>query len=297
MGKINIAQLLKNCPSGMELDCLMYEDVYFDYVDELNIIHCYIKHETHKASITFNQHGTPNSDIKSKCVIYPKSTNTWEGFQKPFKDGDILAIDDTVYIYNGVEELSPYKSHYVYVIADKNGLFSINTSTKKYGTRFATEEEKKVLFKAIKDNGYRWNEETKTLEKLTEPIFKINDNIQSKDIKSPVRIVDIKDGNYIFENGDTLDINLQNRWEFVSNKFDINRLIPFESKVLVRDYPNEKWKPAIWGFYDNDDKDYSSYIVESGIDYNYCIPYKGNEHLIGTINECEKYYKTWEDEN
>ena len=34
--KINIAELLHNCPKGMELDCTMYEDVYFDYVDELN---------------------------------------------------------------------------------------------------------------------------------------------------------------------------------------------------------------------------------------------------------------------
>ena len=63
--KINIAYLLKDCSSDMELDCTMYEDVYFDYVDELNIIHCYIQCENYKTSITFNQHGTPNSDIKS----------------------------------------------------------------------------------------------------------------------------------------------------------------------------------------------------------------------------------------
>lgn len=28
--KINIVELLKDCPQGMELDCTMYEDVYFD---------------------------------------------------------------------------------------------------------------------------------------------------------------------------------------------------------------------------------------------------------------------------
>ena len=42
---MNLVEILKQCPSGMELDCTMYEDVYFDYVDKLNIIHCYIKHE------------------------------------------------------------------------------------------------------------------------------------------------------------------------------------------------------------------------------------------------------------
>ena len=50
--KINIAELLKDCPKGMELDCAMYEDVHFDYVDELNIIHCYIQRGTHKTSLT-----------------------------------------------------------------------------------------------------------------------------------------------------------------------------------------------------------------------------------------------------
>jgi hypothetical protein len=39
--------------------------------------------------------------------------------------------------------------------------------------RFATEEEKQKLFQAIKDHGYKWNAETKTLEKLVEPKFDI----------------------------------------------------------------------------------------------------------------------------
>lgn len=26
-----------------------------------------------------------------------------------------------------------------------------------------------------------------------------------------------------------------------------------------------------------------------------CIPYKGNEHLLGTTNDCNDFYKTWEE--
>ena len=89
--KINVAKILKDCPKGMELDCLIYEDVYFDYVNELNIIHCYIQHETHKTSLTFNQYGTPNSDIKSKCIIFPKGKTTLE---ITYRDG--VAIDSVV---------------------------------------------------------------------------------------------------------------------------------------------------------------------------------------------------------
>ena len=25
-----------------------------------------------------------------------------------------------------------------------------------------------------------------------------------------------------------------------------------------------------------------------------CIPYKGNEHLLGTTNDCDDFYKNWE---
>jgi hypothetical protein len=33
MEKINIAELLKDCPKGMELDCTMYDNVTLDRVD------------------------------------------------------------------------------------------------------------------------------------------------------------------------------------------------------------------------------------------------------------------------
>ena len=91
--KINIAELLKYCPKGIELDCTMYDDVYFDYVDELNIIHCYIQQEFNKTSVIFNQDGTSTSHTKSKCVIFPKGKTTWKGFQIPYEDGDIVACD------------------------------------------------------------------------------------------------------------------------------------------------------------------------------------------------------------
>ena len=309
MEKINIADLLRDCPSGMELDCSVFEDVTLYRIDTDTENEYPIRIITKNDNfLDLTKYGTYSNVEEAKCVIFPKGKTTWKDFHRPFKDGDILFYKHKT---NNIKYTFIYKRridmhhllHYCGWFSEKP-FFSEQFNAKERmplyendDIRFATEEEKTQLFDAIKANGYRWNNETKTLENLIGPIFKINDNIQSKDIKSPVRIVDIKDGKYIFENGDKLDINLQNRWEFVSNKFDINRLIPFESKVLVRDYPNEKWRPAIWGFYDNDDKDYSQYIIESGINYNYCIPYKGNEHLIGTINECEKYYKTWEDEN
>lgn len=171
--KINIAELLKDCSSGMELDCTMYEDVYFDYVDELNIIHCYILYETHRTSITFNQYGTPNSNIKSKCVIFPKGKTTWEGFQSPFKDGDVVIS------YLGNIHILKNRTT-SYCCCDGMGVLNKNWTTNIVVVRLATETEKQKLFQAIKDNGYKWNSETKTLEELIQPKFKVGDVVKSK---------------------------------------------------------------------------------------------------------------------
>ena len=172
MERINIAEILRDCPKGMELDCTMFDDVKFIEVEEDDKPICIRTGEIYRYLTKF---GTWTFDENAKCVIFPKGKTTWEDFHKPFNDGDILANDDIVFIYNGIEELSPFPSYYVYVIADKNGLFAINTTTKKYGTRFATEEEKNILFEAIKNNGYKWYPDTKTLTKL--PMFKDGDVI------------------------------------------------------------------------------------------------------------------------
>jgi hypothetical protein len=245
--KINVAKLLKDCPSGMELDCAMYQDVYFDYVDTLNIIHCYIQHETHKSSITFNQFGTPNSDIKSKCLIFPKGKTTWEGFQRPFKDGDILVGENVVCKYIIIYKKYLSKNTLLYYASLTNDkMFSVDSCCDNKHIRFATEEEKQKLFDAIKDNGYHWNNETKTLEKL------------------------------------------------VPDKFDITTLKPFESRVLVRDTEEEKWKPSIWGYYDNNNTKYYPYETVGGNCFQLCIPYDKNEHLLSTTDDCDDFYKTWE---
>lgn len=242
--KINIAELLKDCPKGMELNCTMYEDVYFDYVDTLNIIHCYIQHKAHKTYLMFNQHGTPDSDIKSKCVIFPKGKTTWEGFVPPckFKDGDVL-----VHTQNGRFIMSIYKSNENEKLINTHVIFwdreeglSVGMQICCYtdNVRFATKEEKAKLFQAIKDNGYKWNPETKTLERLT------------------------------------------------PNKFDTTTLKPFD-KVLMRSSNAREWVGTFYSHYSNNK------FYGCGMCCDQCVPYEENQHLLGTTNDCEEYYKNW----
>lgn len=163
----NIASVLKECPRGMELDSTICTDLYFDFVDDLGKIHCYIQRKNHRTGISFYPNGTLNNDPQDKCVIFPKDKTTWEGFQRPFKDGEILSTN-----MGGVFILKSHPSddlhYYCHVGLTCCGEFQkdpIPFSYKHICTP-ASEEEKQKLFDAIEANGYLWHSEFKVLEKV-----------------------------------------------------------------------------------------------------------------------------------
>jgi hypothetical protein len=295
MEKINIADLLRDCPSGMELNCMMYEDVYFDYVDELNIIHCYIQNEGFKTSITFNQHGTPHSDIKSKCVIFPQGKTTWEGFHRPFIDGDVVATSGGIFI--GITSGGIYGEPIpTYCIIDEHNDLCLYFDKPKTWcfNRLATKEEKEKLFQAINDNGYKWNPETKTLVEL--PKFKVGYKIKCIKTGNIYEIIKIIPNYYIVKylgSDIMMSWNDHDKYEIVSNKFDISKLKPFD-KVLVRSDNKHVWSIQFFERLNNRLKD--SFVCMGGWRFRQCIPFEGNEHLLNTINEPDNFYKTWKNE-
>lgn len=303
MEKINIAELLKDCPIGMELDSTIVDKLYFGEVTENNMIKCYTKqyHELTSTcnSIYFHYDGSYLNHINAKCVIFPKGKTTWEGFQRPFKDGDILTYmfynKPTIYIYRKSGGYNT--SYYVAYSSENKKFYNIPTGAlaeNRNDLRFATEEEKQKLFDVIKENGYKWNDETKTLEKLIVPKFKVGDRITNG--KYFLTISHIDDGCYYEikkEVANRLSIKNQDDWRL--DKFDIATLKPFESRVLVRYDKDNKWCGA---FFSHIDKEHHShcykYVTTAGKSYPYCIPYKGNEYLLNTTDDCNDYYKTWE---
>ena len=357
--KINIAELLKDCLSGMELDCTIVDGLYFDKVTENNEIKCYSKRFYESTStcnsICFYSDGSYLNHTKAKCVIFPKGKTTWEGFVPPckFKDGDIVYTcnddkDEYIFIFKSITE-NTHVNSYLYLKGDylKTIKTWLTNCDNKY-LRLATKEEKEKLFDAIKANGYKWNEETKTIEKLVEPKFKVGDVIQDIDTyKVKITEVNIEDECYGYEsmiakgigsisfseqdnweldpkikpkfkvgdkvrvkNGvsepriidgvfDTfyslqmlgkIDFTDQDNWELAPNKFDINTLKPFESKVLVRDINTDKWIGAFYSHCKSNGKKF--YTIGSSYYYQ-CIPYEGNEHLLDTNDDCDNFYKTW----
>jgi hypothetical protein len=305
MKKINIAKLLENCPSGMELDCTVWKNLYFEEIINSEFpVSCYFIQNGVKIHRYFTEYGHCyyNND-NDKCVIFPKGKDTWEGFVPPckFKDGDILAYDNgsspsTVFIYRYYNP--DWNTSYFVALSGTTGKFF----KYKYGAldgynpkvRFATEEEKQRLFKAIEDNGYKWNEEKKTLEEL--PKFKVGDKIKIKNINyTYTATVTGFDGEYyscVDQGGNCFSLyKTDTSWELIPNKLDILTLKPFD-RVLGRNTTNGIWKCDILS---NINKDVLYEYECVGYNYKYCIPYEGNEHLLGTKDDCDDFYKTWEE--
>ena len=299
MEKTNIAKLLEDCPKGMELDCSVFEDVtlYKINIGIENEFPIRIKTKN-DYFLDLTKYGTYANVEEAKCLIFPKGKTTWEGFAPPckLKDGDVISViinknrwygiyqkEFNTILYSYVDYSDSTKKLYP---SNGNGLCQIDDIVE---IRLATEEEKQKLFDAIKANGYKWNAETKTLEKL--PKFKVGDRVKYKNtnICKCIRRYDDILNYYATSDDYIITLEKQDDWELVSNKFDISTLIPFESKVLVRSSKGQSWTPAFFGRKCKD----NGYMTTFGW-CQYCIPFEPNMHLMGTTQHCSNFYKTWE---
>ena len=222
-----------------------------------------------------------NGDI---ILTHCKSGNTWISIFK--KSGDNGQTVTYVDYYS-----DPNDDNLDYCCIN-NYAFCLCTEKDIVFQRFATEEEKQKLFQAIKENGYKWNAETETLDKLIRPKFKVGDIVKSTFNNNKYEIRGITDTHYTlveitYKFKYTEPIVEDKNWELVL-KFDINTLVPFESKVLMRSSNAREWTGTIFSHYSNNK------FYGCGMCCDQCIPYEGNEHLLGKTDDCSKYFKTWE---
>ena len=299
--KINIAEILKDCPKGTKLysplcgECRVfkiYDHLGFDVINGTEDI------------FNFSYDGRYN--LMGECCIFPsKDQRDWSTFQRPFKDGDIISNGRYVAIFHksGKPENCVSSNVIYYHCWYNDNTYDKFKAKIDFGIgiikeyKYATEKEKQKLFDAINESGYRWNEETKTLEKLIKPKFKAGDRVKRKDADYTYIITITKLDNdyydYVNEDGQcgVIHISKQDDWELVPNKFDITTLRPFD-KVLVRPSNSDIWECDFFSLYN---PKCSNRFHCIGAWYNMCIPYIGNEHLRGTTDDCDEYYKNWDE--
>lgn len=169
----------------------------------------------------------------------------------------------------------------------------------------ATKEQRDLLFQKIKEAGYKWNTETKTLEKLVEPKFKVGDKIVNVPMKymggswTQGTISKITDDKYIFTDGSYISISSQDSWELVhdkKSKFDPKTLQPYDKVLIRRGNENYNvWFPDFVADPPNNDNN-KTLCMCVGEDIAMVIPYNNDtKYLIGTTDKAPDYYRYWED--
>ena len=66
-------------------------------------------------------------------------------------------------------------------------------------------------------------------------------------------------------------------------KNSLHEFKPFDKVLVRRASPNNIWQPDIFCMYNNTNKNYP-YMTMCGCSWTECIPYEGNEELVGTTN-------------
>ena len=315
---LNLVEILKDCLKGTKLYSSVFGEVELDHIDtSCSNYPIVIRLKGVEGHESLTSEGKMFVDYDGECVLFPSRENRdWSKFKPTceFKDGDILSYqckgfnNRSIYIYRYHKRFNT--SYYVALSGDDNEFRIDNTgkmalNAYDFTVRFATEEEKQKLFKAIKDNGYEWNAETKTLKKLVKPKFKVGDKLVNRvnmymgDLSHQCVISEITNDKYILNDGGYIHFKNQDIWELAPDKkhrFDPKTLHPFD-RVLVRLTKNCIWNVTFFSHYDKE-VNWGCYpcVTTSCKSYDRCIPYNDEtKHLLGTSDEAPEYYRYWED--
>lgn len=309
--KINVAEILKYKPENMKLYSPLFGDVYLSYIQD-SIIN--VKH--HGGIAKFFDNGRYYNYPESEPLLFPsKEMRDWS--KLAWKKGDVLVNSRGLKILFDRWANGNYTSFYAKTInLVEDGFLDTNLHT------LASEEEAKSFIKCIEEKlGGKLNRETLKIEKA-QPEFKDGDiliyksekftyfssifilNTNRNEISSYVRF-SIGKGSIDY---DVPVYNLgTDRFRYATeeekqqlfsalakegkawdtekkaivNLESVVELKPFD-KVLVRDDKEDQWSANIFSYQVRD-----MYHCLGESYWRYCIPYIGNEHLLGTTKDVE----------
>lgn len=152
----------------------------------------------------------------------------------------------------------------------------------------ATKEQRDLLFAKMREAGYTWDEKKKELCKIIEPQFKVGDDIKTGNTIETIAEVDHDTRSYYCESGRTIYFANQDLWHLVPKPhYDIANFKPFD-KVLVRQNDSCTWGVSFFGRCSG-----GMFMCCSNVWYEQCIPFEGNEHLLGTTDMPDERYINW----
>ena len=315
--EINIVEILKDKPQGTKLYSLTYGDCFYqEHTGDFGI-ECQSQN-----GVQFNLDEYGRYCIEGECILFPsKEMQDWEKFA--WKRGDVLAgAFGVLCIFEKWANADYTKFDSKFVTQKNRGTtFEIEDWYKVTNKAVI----KQYISDIEEDNGGKLNLESLEIEKA-QPEFKDGDIVFMKGIKSEyyancifILRSEYKDGDeiafyYAFYNTDdkftiaeygntrvhyslrpATDSEKQQLFDGLAKKnkawdaekkaiVDLKPKVEFKpfDKVLVRDSKSDNWRANLFGYIGKDGYYHCVYA-----NWAYCIPYIGNESLLGTTNNVE----------
>lgn len=310
---MNIAEILKYCPKGTKLYSLADGEVTLESICNTGQYNIEVVTDNGNTSY-FTKDGKMFADRPNgECVLFPsKDQRDWSKFRLPVKRGDIMMIPNTNHAFIATGKFTD-KSSIMFVCGiDVDNELIINPSNAGWTKDFyipASEEAKKELFDKMKEAGYRWNADTLKLE----PEFKEGDVYINKEGDLYLLVSKITkdigkaailypDGNFIAEAACALPVEgltlatpsdknklfsfiIRKGYKYDKKQYKLvkQEFKPFD-RVLVRNSMYDNWISSLFSHYNNETNEKYPFICINNYYYSYCIPYEGNEYLLGTAN-------------
>ena len=322
--KINIVEILKDKPQGIKLYSSACGKCKLEQVDDKSFK---ISFYNSKFGFMNGGEGYLNKNGKlyddGECVVFPsKEMRDWTKFS--WKKGDILVSNDSDshIIFNGFSKndyttfegkhwISASKKRHVSCLGMQNVQdYHIEDNKDSAQTYIKTIEEKlggilnldtleiekaQPEFKdgdivCISGMGYLAYGIVKSIDNSSKKLeyYVLNDmstlkfedwlSFEDKHIQPITEIQQIILFDALEKEGKAWDAEKK---QFVDIKKE-HQFKPFE-KVLVRDSYNDMWRANFFSHIKEDDGRY----VTTGLTWNFCIPYIGNESLVGTTKDVE----------
>lgn len=311
-----IAEILRDKPHGIKLYSPIFGDCTFCYVKDESSDIC-VRRPYNEVSY-FNFDGVYHTG--GECLLFPsKEMQDWSKFA--WKKGDVLVNENNAHIIFekfSNDTYTTFIGKYYWDGDDKSGYSYISGRYTACTQQFHIEKGDAIqtyISNIEKEIGGKLNLETLVVDK-PQPGFKDEDvvcisgmgylaygivkSIDNSSKKLEYYVLNdmsaLKFEDWLsFEDKHIQPITETQRmilfdalakegkyWDaekkqVIDVKLEI-KLQPFD-KVLVRDSEDREWRISLFGYKDN-----SYYYCINGYSWKQCIPYEGNEHLLGTKN-------------
>lgn len=309
--KINIAEILKDKPKGIRLYSPIFGDCSFQCIQNETDDICVKKHNN--GMEIFSSKGLYN--ILGECLLFPsRNMRDWSKFL--WKKGDILVSNDSDshIIFEGFskDDYTAFEGkHYISVSKKRHISYLDMQNTQKYHIEDKDDDAQNYIYAIEEYLDGKLNLETLEIEKQLE--FKDGDIVvYGKSVAICRRIYKHTLSFYVSLNemfgllfADEVESSEEYRFATEEEKqqlfealakegkaWDAEKkqivdlkpkieLKPFD-KVLVRNNEYQNWRVNLFGFIDD-----NGYYNCAYSKWAQCIPYKGNESLLGTTKGVE----------